>query len=246
MKIENKKTLITGGGRGIGLAFAKAFSESGAQVILVGRNEETLQKSAELLDNASYIVADISNDDDVKKLVETVTKEHGGIDILVNNAGVSNYVPAIFSEDYREKAKQEFDINFFSTVNLINKLLPSLKESGEAAIVTVESVLAYVPSIHAVTYSASKAALHSYSRALRLQLEKDGTGIKVFEVFPPLVDTDMTAGLEVPKLSPEVVASDLLQAIADDKFSVRSGVTEGIYQAMLASPDNALLLLNKN
>lgn len=243
MNIENKKVLITGGGSGIGLSFAKAFTSGGAQVILVGRNEEKLKSSSLLLKDASYIVADVSNDGDVKRLVETVNKD-GGIDILINNAGVASYVPALLGEGYEEKAKEEMNINFFAVLNLVNQFLPSLKERGDAAIVNVESILAYVPSMYAATYSASKAALHSYSQSLRLQLEKEGIAIKIFEVFPPLVDTDMTTGMDRPKIAPEVIATDLVEAISKDDFYVRSGVTKDIYQAMLASPENALLLMN--
>lgn len=246
MKIENKKVLITGGGSGIGLSIAKTLTEGGANVILVGRNEEKLKKAAASLNNAAYIAADISNDTDVKRLIDTVKNQHGGIDILINNAGVSNYVPAVFTEEYEEKAKQEMDINFHAVVNLTNKFLPGLKERGDSAIVNVVSILAYIPSVYAVSYSASKAALHSYSQSLRLHLEREGTDVKIFEVFPPLVDTDMTAGLDSPKLAPEVIATDLLAALLNDDFSVRSGVTEDIYQAALASPEKALLLLNSN
>ena len=246
MIIQNKKVLITGGGSGIGLSFAKTVTEAGAQVILVGRNEEKLKTAAASLKNASYIVADVSDEADVTNLVDTVKNQHGGIDILINNAGVSYYIPPTFTKDYDAKAKQEMDINFHAVVNLTNQFLPSLIERGDAAIVNVASILAYVPSIYAVTYSASKAALHSYSQSLRLYLEREGTNVKLFEVFPPLVETEMTASLDAPKLVPEVIATDLLEALLMDNFTVRSGVTEGMYQAMLASPENALLLLNSS
>ncbi|WP_158798252.1 SDR family NAD(P)-dependent oxidoreductase [Pedobacter sp. L105] len=246
MNIQNKKALITGGGSGIGFSIAKTFTEGGAHVILVGRNEEKLKSAVGSLKNAEYIVADVSSDADVKLLVETVKFDHGGIDILINNAGVSFYVPAVFSEEFKEKTKQEMDINFHAVVNLINQFLPDLRDRGDAAIVNVASVLAYVPSIYAVTYSASKAALHSYSQSLRLHLEREDADVKVFEVFPPLVDTEMTAGLDTPKIAPEVIAKDLIKALLGDNFSVRSGVTEDMYRALLASPENALAIMNSN
>ncbi|CAM4091294.1 uncharacterized oxidoreductase [Pedobacter westerhofensis] len=245
MDIQNKKTLITGGGSGIGFSIAKAFSEAGAEVILVGRNEERLKISAASLKNATYIAADVGNTDDVQRLVETVTRD-GGIDILINNAGVANYLPALLGDDYHEKAKEEMDINFFAVLNLINKFLPVLKQREAAAIINLESILVYAPSINASTYSASKAALRSYSQSLRMQLEKESINIKIFEVFPPLVDTDMTAGLDIVKIAPEVVANDLVAAVLTDEFYIRSGMTENIYQAMLASPENAVLLMNSH
>lgn len=245
MNIQNKKVLITGGGSGIGFNIAKTFSEGGAQVILVGRNEDKLKKSAKVL-NTSYIKADVSNHADVKRLAETINKDYGGIDILINNAGIVHYIPAVFNEEYVEKTKEEMNINFHAVVDTINQFLPILKESNGAAIVNVESILAYVPSLRSATYSASKAALHSYSQSLRLHLEKEGTDIKVFEVFPPLTDTEMSASSAAPKLDPKVIATDLVQAMLNDVFSVRCGVTKDIYKAMLESPENALILLNSN
>lgn len=243
MNIQNKKVLITGGGSGIGFSIAKAFSEAGAIVILVGRNEEKLINAVAYLRDASYIVADVSNENDVERLVRAVNEE-GGIDILVNNAGIVYYVPALMGDDDHAKAKEEMEINFFAVLNLIQKFLPVLRKRGDAAIVNLESILSYVPTIYAATYSATKAALHSYSQSLRLQLQNEGIDIKIFEVFPPLVDTAATAVIDLPKISPDVIASDLLDAMLKNNFYVRTGFTEDIYQACMASPEHALLLMN--
>lgn len=244
MNIQSKKALITGGGSGIGFHIAKTFSENGAEVILVGRNEDKLKKSAEALNNASYIVADVSNRVDVKELAEAVSK-NGGLDILINSAGISQYIPAIFGEEDEQKTRAEMDINYHAVVNMVNHFLPILSKSNEAVIVNVVSILAYVPALHAASYSASKAALHAYSQVLRLQLERETANVKVFEVFPPLTDTGMSSNSNAPKLAPEVIATDLLKAIENNVFTIRSGMTESMYQAMLASPENALTLLNK-
>jgi len=153
-------------------------------------------------------------------------------------------LPVILDDESQDKGKQEMLINFFAVLDLVNLFLPGLKAKGNTAIVNVSSALAYVPSIYAATYCASKAALHSYTQALRYQLEKDGANIKIFEVFPPLTDTDMTTSFDAPKIAPEIIASDLVNAFLTDQFSIRSGPTEDLYQAMLASPENALLILN--
>ncbi len=243
MNIENKTALITGGGSGIGLAIAKALAAKGARVILSGRNEDKLQKAAATISNATYIAADVANATDVERLVERVKELHGGLDILVNNAGISNgQLPD--SATIYEKGMEEIDINFLSVLRLTQLFLPLLKESGDAAIVNIQSVLSYVPSLASVTYSASKAALHSYSQALRLLLEKQGHAIRVFEVFPPYTDTDLIKHITADKLTPAEVAADTVNGIENNQYAIRNGITKNVYTSFLQSPEQTLLVLN--
>lgn len=241
MNITNKTVLITGGGTGIGFSIAKALSGNGNQLILAGRREDVLKRAAAQLPQASYIVADITKEEDVNKLVQQVPS----LDILVNNAGVVTAQPLDSANGVYEKAKFEMDLNYLSVVRLIERLLPVLKASKEAAIVNVESVVSYLPSTFISTYSATKAALHSYSQALRLVLQKTYPHIRVFEVFPPFVDTDMTKGVELDKLSPDVIASDLYAAMQQEEYAVRSGKTKEVYALFHQSPETALAQFNR-
>jgi len=244
MKIQNKKVLVTGGGRGIGLSIAKAFAEKGNQVILAGRNEETLKTAVASLKDASYIVADVSSEADVRRLVQKIGDVYGGLDILVNNAGVGNPQPLDNSAGIYETAKYEMEINYFGVLRLTELLLPFLKKSKEAAIINIQSIVSYVPFANIATYSATKAALHSYSQSLRLVLEKSNPHIKVFEVFPPFVDTDLTKGFEVDKLSPAEVAQDIIVAVENNQFAIRNGMTKDLYRAFHQAPEEALKQLN--
>jgi uncharacterized oxidoreductase len=240
MNTTNKTILITGGGTGIGFSIAQKLAGNGNTIILAGRREDKLKAAAAQLPNASYIVADITNEKDVNKLVQEI--KH--LDILINNAGVVTAYPLDSVEGVYEKAKFEMDLNYLSVVRLTERLLPLLKASREAAIINVESVVSYLPSVILATYSASKAALHSYSQSLRLVLNKKYPHVKIFEVFPPFVDTDMTKGFEADKLSPDEIAEDLYAALQTNQYEVRSGKTKDVYALFHQSPENALKIFN--
>lgn len=243
MNATNKKILITGGATGIGFSIAKAFAGNGNQLILVGRREEKLKEAVAKLPQSSYLVADVTNEKDVLKIAQYV-KANGGLDILVNNAGSAAPQSLDALSGIYENAKFEMELNYLSVLRLTEQLLPYLKESKEAAIVNVESIVSYLPNAALATYSATKAALHSYSQALRLVLDKSNPHIKVFEVFPPFVDTDLTKGFDADKLSPDEVASDLIDALAKEQYAVRNGKTKELYQYFHQAPELALKALN--
>lgn len=243
MNTQNKKILITGGGTGIGFSIAKAFAGNGNRLILVGRREEKLKEAVAKLPQASYITADVTNEKDVLKIAQYV-KNYGGLDILVNNAGTASPQQLDAPAGIYEKAKFEMEINYLSVLRLTEQLLPFLKESKEAAIINVESIVSYLPNANIATYSATKAALHSYSQSLRLVLKKSNPHIKVFEVFPPFVDTDLTKGFDADKLSPDEVAQDLINALATEEYAVRNGQTKELYQYFHQAPELALNTLN--
>jgi uncharacterized oxidoreductase len=244
MNIENKIILITGGGTGIGFSIAKSLAGKGNRLILAGRREDKLQSAVAQLPQASYIVADVTNEADINKLVQQVTAQYDGLDILVNNAGVVTAQPLDAADGVYEKAKFEMDLNYLSVVRLTERLLPLLKASKEAAIINIESIVSYLPHAVIATYSASKAALHSYSQSLRLVLKKTYPHIRIFEVFPPFVDTDMTKGFDTDKLSPDEVAADIYHALQNEQYAVRNGKTKDVYLSFLQSPDNTLKQFN--
>lgn len=244
MNIQNKKVLVTGGGSGIGFSIAKAFADKGNQVILFGRTEDRLKAAVAQLPNASYIVGDVTSEKDVLQLVKQVKENYGGLDILVNNAGTGRPQLLDTSENIYETAKFEMDINYLSVLRLTELLLPTLKATNEAAIINIQSIVSYVPNKYLATYSATKAALHSYSQSLRITLQQSAPHIKVFEVFPPYVDTDLTKNVEADKLSPTEVADDIIAAVEKEEYAVRNGKTKDLYHLFRQSPEDALAALN--
>ena len=244
MKTTNNTVLISGGSAGIGLEIAKLLSEKGNKVIITGRNEARLQQAASQLKSVSTIVSDVSNAGDVENLVSQIKSEFPDLNMVINNAGRA-LVYDITEENVNafEKAEDEMLTNYLSIIRLNEKLLPVLKTNNNPTIVNVSSVVAFVPGALA-TYSASKAALHSYTRYLRLALKN--VNVKVFELMPPLVDTEFSAPIGGKNGIPaSFVAEQFIAGLEEDNYEIRVGQTEDIYRLYLSSPEDALLAMNQ-
>jgi uncharacterized oxidoreductase len=244
MKTSNNTILITGGSAGIGLEIARQLSNTGNQLIITGRNKDRLQKAATQLPNTTAIAADVSDPKDVDRLVKTLYRDFPNLNIVINNAGKAfAYSLLEVGIDAFEKAGEEMLTNYLSIIRLNEKLLPLLQQQPQAAIVNVSSIVSIVPNHRTASYGASKAALHSYTLSLRHALRQ--TGVRVFELQPPLVNTEFSAEIGGEKGIPaSQVADDLVQALATDNFEIRVGNTEGIYQLYLSSPAAAFQALN--
>lgn len=244
MKTTLNTVLITGGSAGIGFEIAKQFSASGNHVIITGRNTERLQQAAAQLSNVTAIACDVSKEEDVKHLVEIINRDFPNLNILVNNAGKAHLYKLTSNADAFTKAGEEMLTNYLSVIRLTGQLLPVLSEQPEAAIVTVSSIAVFAPNEVLPGYSASKAALHSYSRALRHTLSQS-TSIKVFELMPPLVNTEFSQAIGGSRgIPPSEVASALLHAMENNQYEIHVGQTEQLYQLYLKSPEEALAALN--
>jgi uncharacterized oxidoreductase len=244
MNTNRQVVLVTGGGSGIGFELAKKFSLLGNEVILVGRNRNKLISQAAQLSNTKIYVCDITSEDEVNGLVQFVKDEFGGLSILVNNAGVANIHSLAVSGNSFHFAQQEIETNYLSAVRLTEKLLPLLMQRKEAAIMNNSSVVALVPAASLATYSASKAALHSYTQSLRIALQKS-TQVKVFELMPPLVDTEFARKIPGQKITAEEVAEAAIYALQNDIFEIHVASTSAIYKLFLSSPELALKQINR-
>ena len=244
MKTTANTILITGGSAGIGLEMARKFVALGNKVIITGRDEAKLSNAAAELGNVIAIPFDVSKSSNVQALTDLIKNEYPNLNVVINNAGravVHNLADG--NERAFEIAEDEMNTNYLSVIRLNEKLLPILKNQNEAAIVNVSSIAAFVPGHYLPTYAASKAALHSYSLSLRLTLRD--TAVKVFELMPPLVNTDFSAEIGGAKgIAPSVLAEDLADAMANDRFEIRTGQTEDLYRLSLADPAQALLVMN--
>jgi uncharacterized oxidoreductase len=245
MNITNKTVLVTGGGSGIGYATAKFLGEKGNKVIISGRNPEKLEKAAKEL-GVNFIVNDVTDAVSLNNLLEKLTMEYSDLSVLINNAGVGFVYKLGEGANAVEKARQEFETNYFAPVTLIEALLPLLKKQPEAAIVNITSNVAFHPLVVLPTYSDAKTALHSHSVALRLTLSKD-TNIKVFEVMPSLINTDATKemGGEQHGLPPRVVAEDIYNGINEDRYEIFVGEAGQQYADYFAYPKAAIAKFNQ-
>ncbi|MEA5427586.1 SDR family oxidoreductase [Arcicella lustrica] len=245
MKTQNNTILITGGSAGIGFEMAKLFSQNGNKVIITGRNADRLAKAAAQLENVTSIVSDVTNAEDTAQLVDVLKKDFPSLNIVINNAGFAHVYNLIDIEvEAFQKAQEEIVTNYLSIVRLNEKLLPLLKQNESSAIVNVSSIVSFAPALSIPTYSSSKAALHSYSQILRFALAKS-TNVKVFELMPPLVDTDFSSEIGGNNgIKPNVVAERLFEGLANDEFEIHVGFTEDFYKLYLSSPEKALEALN--
>ena len=245
MKLTNRTILITGGGSGIGLEAAKILSKKGNTVIIIGRNGDKLKKGAEGLKNVFTYACDVTKADDVEKLVKKITSEFGKLSVLINNAAAGSAYNYANSENAFEIASSEFLTNYLAVVRLNEKFLPLLKSQPDAAIVNVTSIVAFSPDARIPSYSDTKAALHSYTLSLRHVL-KDTT-VKVFEVMPPLVATEFSAGIGglengMPSIN---VAQEEIDGIEKDVYEIHVGGTAAFRKLFLSSPKEAFAVLNQ-
>ncbi len=246
MRTSKNTILITGGSAGIGFETAKLLSEKGNQVIIIGRDKDRMEKATAQLRNVTAIVSDVTKAEDVKKLVEQLSKDFPQLNVVINNAGRAIlYNLREANVNAFEKAQDEMMTNYFSVIRLNELLLPQLKKQNEAAIVNVSSVVAFAPGITLPTYAASKAALHSYTQSLRVTLED--TTIKVFELMPPLVNTELSKDIGgINGIHPSQVAQEFLTAFEKDEYEIHVGDTAHVYKLFLSSPESAVKMMNAN
>ncbi len=222
MKISRNTVLITGGATGIGFSLAQEFAGADSEVIICGRREENLNDAKSKLPGIHTRVCDVSNPKDRRSLHDWVTTNFREVNILVNNAGVQRMLDFKNGIQELEKNENEIEINLTSAIHLSALFITSFLQRKEAAIINISSGLAFVPIASMPIYCATKAALHSFTISLRHQL--GSTPIRVFEIVPPTVDTDLDKGSRAQRnmsyrgISPSEVASSAMRAFAEDEF----------------------------
>ncbi|HAP60367.1 MAG TPA: oxidoreductase [Cytophagales bacterium] len=219
MQLHGNKILITGATAGIGEALLHRFVSLGNQVIAVGRNEQKLQALAEKYERVIPFVCDVGKAEDLDRLVMQVEQEHPDTNVLINNAGVQYNYQVAEEPQLLGKMAHEVQVNYLAPLKLIALLLPTLSANNPAAIVNVTSGLGLVPKAQAPVYCGTKAGLHMTTKALRYQLPQ----VRVFEIIPPLVDTQMTAGRGKGKISPEQLVDEFIRAFRKEKLEVSIG-----------------------
>jgi uncharacterized oxidoreductase len=245
MRIRNNTVLVIGGSAGIGLEIARLFHDKSNKVIITGRNKDRLDMVTSTYPGITAILSDMTNAKDVETLRTTLETDFPNLNVLINNAATAKYYSVVKEGDHVcENIAEEVNTNFLSVVCLIEKLLPLLKRQNEAAIVNVTSIAAIMPTTLA-GYSASKAALRSYTLSLRYDLTRQFPAVKVFELLPPLTNTEFSGPIGGEKgLPPAKVAEELLKAMDADIFEIRVGATEDLYRQFLASPEKAFHALH--
>ena len=243
MKLEVRTILITGGSSGIGLEMAKQLIPRNNTVIVTGRDRGKLEAARQAVPGVHALESDVSDPGAIAALHASVLAQFPMLDTLVNNAGIMRNLD-LNQDRELEDVTREIQINLDGPIRMIQQFLPHLKTRNEALIVNVSSGLAFVPMPIAPIYSATKAAIHSYSQSLRVQLE--GTGVTVVELAPPGVETELFRGeFEEETKGQKAMAVDVLvkkaiTGIEAGHLEIRPGLSNMLKILSRAAPGFAL------
>ncbi|SOC22579.1 uncharacterized oxidoreductase [Ureibacillus xyleni] len=189
MKVSGNTILITGGASGIGLALAQRFINADNTVILVGRREEKLREVQSKYPSVHIKVCDVSLEGDRIELSEWLRKEFPSLNVLINNAGIQQQVNLLKAKQNWSYYQKEITTNIEGPIHLTMLLIHQIIKQAHGTIINISSGLALRPGVWVPIYSATKAAIHSFTVSLRHQLAD--TIVEVVEVFPPAVNTDL-------------------------------------------------------
>lgn len=232
--------LITGGAGGIGRAMARRFLADGHRVVVCGRSAERLATAREEIPGLETAVCDVADRTSVAALAVFLQERFPELDTVINNAAL-NHPLDVHDADAAERIEAEIAVNVMGTVNVTTKLLPLLERRSDAVLAVVTSGIAYAPAADVPGYSLTKAALHSLARSLRYKLR--GTSVRVVEIVPPAVDTDMIRDLQCRKMTPEQVADRVARGLASGRTEIRMGQTHLSYRLNRFSPRAAEMLI---
>lgn len=239
--------LITGGGSGIGAGLASTFHQRGALVVIAGRTRERLEAVAAKHPGMEIEVVDVADPDQVAALASRLGARHPTLDTLINNAGVQNLVDFNASDPHDPlELGAEVDVNLKGLIYVTSAFLPLLRQQGAARLINVGSGLGFVPLAAAPIYSATKAAVHSFTVSLRRQLS--ASSIKVVEIIPPVVETDLHRGQ--PKRPPRAMPLDAFVAAAmagldAGRPEIAIGLAKVLRTGSRVSPGLLLNIVNK-
>ncbi len=192
MNLTGNTILVTGGGSGIGEALAQRFHDRGNTVIIAGRRKEVLDRAIAGRPDMHALTLDIESTEGVADFAARLLAAYPALNVLINNAGIMRFEPLDRSRDLAD-AEATITTNLLGPIRLTNALIDHLVTKPNATIINMTSGLAFVPLTTTPTYNATKAALHSYTIAMREALKGK---VEVVEIAPPAVQTGLTPGQE--------------------------------------------------
>jgi len=240
MKMSGKTVLITGGTSGIGMELAKQLSVRGNTVIVTGRDLQKLETARKAVPGIHVFQSDVSDPASIELLYTTVSDRFPMLDTLVNNAGAMRNIK-LDRQHQLNDLTAEVDGNLKGPMWMIQAFLPLLLKQKNSLIVNVSSGLAFVPFPAAPIYSASKAAIHAYTKCLRAQLE--GTGVSIVELAPPGTETPLFRSEFAEEMKGEkgmnvtVLVQRAIAGIEAGKPEIRPGVSNVLKIASRVAPN---------
>lgn len=246
MKLSGNTVLITGGATGIGFVLAEAFLKEGSIVLVCGRREARLAEAKKRHPALHTRVSDIAMEEDRRTLGDWAISHN--VNILVNNAGMQREVDFTRGISALAEGDNEIRCNLEGPLFLTALLTPHLLSRQNAAIINISSGLAFIPIARMPVYCATKAALHSFTVSLRHQLSSKG--IKVFEVIPPTVDTELDRGARAKRgrtdrgIPAQDVADAVMKGVAADQYEIPVGMAANLVAGSRANFDQIFQNMN--
>ena len=239
MDLSGNTVLITGGATGIGFHLAQSLVDRGNRVLICGRREQRLREAQRSVPSLETLCCDVGSARGRRQLLEWSIRIAPALNVLVNNAGIQNHVNLLDGDVDASGHFDEISINLEAPIHLSMLFVAQLARQDRAAILNITSGLAFTPIARAPVYCATKAALHSFSLSLRHQLRN--SRIKVFEVAPPLVQSELhdhqadsvasTAGKPtIPAMSTEEFVAECLRAFEQDRYTTAVGMAANFYE----------------
>ena len=238
MKLTGRTILITGGSAGIGLAFALKFLELGNEVVVTGRRQSVLDQVKAKYPRLHTIQSDVADPVQIAALAARVKSDFPKLDVLMNNAGILFYKNLKTPAADLAGLMAEMNVNVGGVITATSAFIDILR-ANKGTVINTSSALAFVPLPSAPIYSATKAAIHSYTQSLRFQLEE--TGVQVIELMPPVVKTDMTTelaeGSGVTVITTDELVKQSFAALNAGALEIRPGQSKQLAFMRRLAPD---------
>jgi uncharacterized oxidoreductase len=253
MKTSGNTILITGGGSGIGRGLAEAFHALGNHVIVAGRRKQALDETTAANPGMTSATLDIEDPANIRSFAARIATEHPALNVLINNAGIMRAEKLTAQQADLADAESTVATNLLGPIRLTAALLPLLQGQPRSVVINVSSGLAFVPKTQTPTYSATKAAMHSYTQSLRYQLR--GSTTDVLELIPPYVATDLLSGASDPRAMPlrdyiaevmgilqtqPAVSEICVERVKYLRFATERGEYDAVFEKLNASFANLL------
>jgi len=252
MKTTGNAILITGGGSGIGRGLAQSFHALGNHVIIAGRRKQLLDETAAANPGMTSLPLDIEDPANIRSFASQIAARYPALNVLINNAGIMRFEKLLAQQADPADAEATIATNLLGPIRLTAALLPLLQKQPRSTIMNVSSGLAFVPLAPAVTYCATKAAIHSYTQSLRYQLR--ASNIEILELIPPYVATDLSRGASDPRAMPlnqyiaevmEILKTQptpleiCVERVKTLRFAAESGHYDSVFQGLNEAMANA-------
>lgn len=244
MKLTNNTVLITGGSSGIGLELSRVLIQKGNLVIICGKSNEKLIAAKEMLPNLVTYQCNLADSRECEDFATKIKENHHGLNILINNAATVNKINFLKQDDSLELAENEYRTNLFAPIHLIKHLYSTISSNASPAIINITSGLIYMPRAIYPFYNSSKAALHSFTQTLRINLKNEQT--EVIEVMFPAVDTPWHKG-NPPKIAIPVenAVNQMIKGLEKGQPEIKIAGAKLIYLLSRIAPGFALKKINE-